>query len=704
MVSSEQRIDALRKRCIARKDLAWRDVSIHKAASLRRSEEEPAWQLRRGISTQDILSKVTFAIDDLELLIGRLAPRPENVSDTDIESAREYLEQYPPAPGQTGHCELDLTILFQIGLDRMLAQIEEKAQAAHGASPVAWTAFRSFHHALSGLSAMIENAASCACGAIASSSPQRQQELRQIEHSCQRIAHQAPESFQEAIQLLWLVLLAVQHGEEVWLIAPGHLDRTLFPFYAKDVADNKLTRERTLLLIESLYLLVNEYVPDHLAIPVMVGGLDSQKSDVTNDLSYLCLEALRRTRLAYPTVGVCWHEKTPDDLVDLALELIQHGCTNPAFFGDQTIQKGLRQLGVPDDHSCNYINSTCVEITPVGASNVWVASPYFNLCKLLLEEISAAVNEQPDSFEEFRQNYHQRVSRSINEEVEIQNRFRTDRQRHGRKPLQSVFTRDCIANGKDIDDGGACYNWVECSFVGLANLTDSLYVIKTEVFDTKELSFAGLDTILSSDFQGYESVRQRFLFGYPKYGQDFPAVDQVMNQTVQFLVSECGKHQMLPDNSPFVPGAFVWIMHTWLGADTGATPDGRRKGAPFADGAGPAQGRESKGPTAAILSTTSWNHCPMLGGVAFNMKFNRSCFDAPTGFQQVKNLLLTFLRRGGFEVQLNVIDTETLRNARDNPEQFSDLIVRIGGYCDYFTRLSPEMQEEIIQRTEYRHG
>ena len=104
MVSSEQRIDALRKRCIARKDLAWRDVSIHKAASLRRSEEEPAWQLRRGISTQDILSKVTFAIDDLELLIGRLAPRPENVSDTDIESAREYLEQYPPAPGQTGHC------------------------------------------------------------------------------------------------------------------------------------------------------------------------------------------------------------------------------------------------------------------------------------------------------------------------------------------------------------------------------------------------------------------------------------------------------------------------------------------------------------------------------------------------------------------------------------------------------------------------
>jgi len=158
---------------------------------------------------------------------------------------------------------------------------------------------------------------------------------------------------------------------------------------------------------------------------------------------------------------------------------------------------------------------------------------------------------------------------------------------------------------------------------------------------------------------------------------------------------------MLPDDGPFVPGAFVWIMHSWLGNETGATPDGRKAGTPFADGAGPAQGRETKGPTAAILSTTCWDHSPMIGGVAFNMKFNSSFFRSSSGIDELRNLVLTYLRRGGFETQINVVDAETLKQAQENPESYRDLLVRIGGYTDYFTAQSPEMQGEIIRRTEY---
>jgi formate C-acetyltransferase len=158
---------------------------------------------------------------------------------------------------------------------------------------------------------------------------------------------------------------------------------------------------------------------------------------------------------------------------------------------------------------------------------------------------------------------------------------------------------------------------------------------------------------------------------------------------------------MEPDGSPFVPGAFAWTMHEFLGRQCGVTPDGRRAGTPFADGCGPAQGRESRGPTAAILSTTSWDHAPMIGGLAYNMKFSGGLFAGPESLARLRDLVLTFLRRGGFETQINVVSRETLARARTHPDEYRDLVVRIGGYTDYFTRLSPEMQDELMLRTEY---
>ncbi|HUW35407.1 MAG TPA: glycine radical domain-containing protein, partial [Planctomycetota bacterium] len=161
------------------------------------------------------------------------------------------------------------------------------------------------------------------------------------------------------------------------------------------------------------------------------------------------------------------------------------------------------------------------------------------------------------------------------------------------------------------------------------------------------------------------------------------------------------KYSVYPDGGAYVPGMFCWVMHEVLGRQCGATPDGRRAGFPFADGGGPAQGREKNGPTAAILSTTSWDHSCMIGGLAYNMKFDSSLFASQQSRDSLRELVLTFLRRGGFETQINVVSREKLEQARRNPEQYRDLVVRIGGYTDYFARLSPEMQEEVMMRTEY---
>jgi len=491
------------------------------------------------------------------------------------------------------------------------------------------------------------------------------------------------------------------HGDRAWLVAPGHLDRTLALFYNADVAEGRLRSEEALVLIECLYLLVNEYVPDGLAIPVMVGGRDAQGRDTTHPLSYLSLEALRRTNLIYPTVGVCWHADTPADLVALATELMGQGYPTPALFNDEVIQTGLKALGVPAHEAARYMNSTCVEITPSGASNVWVASPYYNTCGLLLEEIAAQLALPSPTFDDFLARYRQRLAAAVAAGVEEQNAARRLRQAYSRRPLQSIFTRECLVRGRDIEDGGATYNWVECSFIGLANLADALYVVREEVFRQAQLSWAKLKATLDADFVGNEALRQRFLNGYPKYGQGDAEVDGILAETIEFVAQTCGQFRVEPDGSAYVPGAFAWVMHERLGRETGATPDGRKAGFPFADGCGPAQGRERCGPTAAVLSVTSWDHSQMMGGLAYNLKFNRALFHSPEAFEGLRDLLLTYLRRGGFEAQVNVVDHEVLKRARLYPEQYRDLIVRIGGYTDYFTRLSPEMQAELILRTEF---
>jgi pyruvate-formate lyase len=669
------------------------------AQSRRTSAGLTSQQLIAGRLCHDRLVNLEFEIDDYELLAGRI--KQPVLDEAAVADARAYLATIPGPAGQTGHCEVATDELFALGIDGLITRILKRQERAESTDQA--EACESFVQALRGLSTMIEHAAQPAEKALATASPERRAELGAIIDSCRHIAHQSPRTFLDALHLAWFVPLGIQVGDNVALVCAGHIDRRLISYYNGDLAAGRLTRERALELLEGLYFLTNDFWPGGVAFAVMVGGRDADGKDVTNELSYLCLEAIRRTNLVYPTVGVCWHEETPEALTDLAAELIAAGHTTPAFFNDQVIQEGLRHYGVPAAEACDYLNSTCVEISTCGSSNIWVASPYFSLCSILLEYIDAVADSitPPATYDDFVAGYFALLGDKIAAAVADQNNCRERRRLYGRKPLQSVFTADCIERARDIDDGGARYNWVECSFVGLANVTDSLKVIREEIFTSQEFDFPRLKELLDSDFDGQEAIRQKFLNLHPKYGLNDPSVDGEIRRLMQYITAECAKHKMQPDDSHFIPGTFCWIMHQRLGAECRATPDGRKAGFAFADGAGPAQGREKLGPTAAIQSVTSWDHTPMIGGSAFNMKFTRALFDDPTGITRLKQLILTFLRQGGFETQINVVDNAMLHKAKANPEAYSDLVVRIGGYTDYFTRLSPEMQEEVLQRTEY---
>ncbi len=699
-MTSDTRAEKIRRR-VADDQLALagrKGVDAVVDAQSMRASEGLSQQLRMGRRCRDRLANLEFQVDDRELLAGRIKPVVR--SEQDLQAARAYLSTIPGPTGQTGHCELATDRIFELGLDGLVADIATR-QAQSGGETA--EAYQSFSDALEGMSAMIENAARPIEAAMANADHQRRAELREMLDSCRRIAHQPPKTFVDALHLVWFIQIGVMVGDNVGLVCSGHLDRRLGDFYQVDLAAGVLTRERALELIEGIYFLTNDFWGGGVAFAVMVGGRDADGNDVTNELSYLCLEAIRRTNLVYPTVGVCWHEGTPEALTDLTTEIIAAGHSTPAFFNDAVIQKGLLHYGVPAAEACDYLNSTCVEISTCGSSNIWVASPYFSLCGILMDHIADTVanGSQPETYAQFISDYFATLGQKIADGIKVENESRERRRLYGRKPLQSVFTADCLERGRDIDDGGARYNWVECSFVGLANLVDSLKVIKEEVFESGEFTLASLNKVLDSDFADQEPIRQKFLNLHAKYGVNDSGVDSQIKQIMACITEECAKHKMRPDNAHFIPGTFCWIMHQRLGATCCATPDGRKAGFPFADGAGPAQGREKLGPTAAIQSVTSWDHTPMIGGSAFNMKFTRDLFRTPDGVTRLKQLILTFLRQGGFETQINVMDNAILHKALEDPDAYRDLVVRIGGYTDYFTRLSPEMQQEVLLRTEY---
>jgi formate C-acetyltransferase len=724
------RIERLRERalrCTFPPELTW-EPHLLRMESLRDSRGEPAHLRRRGYMVRHVLSHLTPVIDDDELIVGKVWLRQADAQHAARLKAIEcFAAAQPLVGGQSGHAQLDLDLLLTRGTRGVQEDIRRRAATLDPARPREHRQLQFYEAAIEALEGLCAWAAAYAKEAERQAAicadPQRRAELERIAEVCRRVPAYPARTFHEALQSVHFLNAGTMIAEQVGYLVPGRVDRYLLPLYRDDIAAGRLTHEQAQELLDCSWIIISEYVAKGGAVSVMIGGPAAAQAaagepgtaesladeprpegcDVTNEITWMALQAVEDVGLSYPSVGIAWHPGTPRQLLDRAIELIARGTSNPAWFNDPVISSGMRRYGVPAADCHEFINSTCVEITPVGASNVWVASPYFNLCAELLGLIDEVVLDQTSAptFAGFLAAYKQRMSRAIAGAVAAHNTWRETRARHGGKPLQSCFTRDCLERGVDIDEGGARYNWVECSFVGLANLVDSLTNIRRLVCESGELSLADLKRALDTDFECAPELLGRCRESFPRYGNDNPEADALAQDMTAFLAAECAKHEVWP-GSPFIPGFFCWVMHEQLGRGTGATPDGRRAGFPFADGAGPSQGSERAGPTAAIRSTTKWDHTPMLGGLVLNLKFTPQVVADVEGRAKLRALLEAAMELGAFEVQVNCVDRETLRAAQRTPELYRDLLVRVAGYSDYFVNLSPQMQAQIIARTQFR--
>ena len=645
-------------------------------------------------------SELTPNISDGELIVGEITDgltktERQEWENTYKEIARERCKR--AGGGQDSHMAIDYELLLSCGLKGIMARIDEYEK---NCSP---EQAEFYYAAKSCLSAVIQHSGHYSELAARLSETERdsarKKELLHIAQICRKVPECPAQSFYEAVQSVHFVthclsLNPLRFCPQQFQL--GHPDRYLYPYYKNDIDKGIITKEEAQLLLNCLGIQINMRVPSGLSSGYMVGGRDENKETVANELTEMLMQVIDDVKLVYPAVGLCYTKDMPDSFLLKACDILSHGRSHPAIFNDDEITRGLISYGVPENEAHNYIHSTCVEITPVASSNIWVASPYMNMAELLLGTMT---REYADLDEHLSVLFGE-LDENIKNNYREQNKRRKLRAENSMNPLLSCFVNDCLALGTDIEKGGARYNWIMPSFVGMANLVDSVYALKKTVYEDHEYSITEFREILDRNFEGHEALRQRLLNDLPKYGNDMDEIDQYFGMFTSHIVSKCREFKGEFKSGDLIPSVFCWVMHERFGRKTGATPDGRYAGFPLGDGSGPCQGREMKGPTASILSSTKWTHYEFIGGVAVNLKFSKSSLGKDS-LNVMQALIKTYMLRGGFELQINVTDRDLLIKAQQNPEDYKDLLVRIGGYSDYFTRLSREMQQEIILRTEH---
>lgn len=479
----------------------------------------------------------------------------------------------------------------------------------------------------------------------------------------------------------------------------GRPDQSLIRFYREDIAAGRLTEERALELIDQFNLLYTLYTRPKASISYMIGGKSEDGQLVENELTWLLLQSIRHTAMPYPSVGLAVNKGTSDAILAYAMRNLAQGLTHPALFNDEEITQALIRSGKPASHARNYVHSSCVEITPCGRSGVWVTSPYYNCPQILLSVLKNGF--EGDSVEALLTAFQKELEKRVKEGQHFQNLWQLERRRNGGESiLVSCLMDDCLKRGKSIDEGGAIYNEVMPDFVGVSNVIDSIAAINQLVFREKRLSIKSYINMIENNYQNNEAIRKTIINRCPHFGNNEPETNSLAVRLYGMIEDAC-RGLVTFRSSRVFPGAFSFYMHEEFGKETLATPDGRFSSEALNAGADPVSGRDTHGVTSTILSMTQWDAHAFLGGVANNLNLNFSDLSD----EKIENacaLVRVYMERGGVELQVSCVTCETLEDAMIHPERHGDLMVRIGGYSDFYTLQSKELQKEILERT--RHG
>lgn len=560
----------------------------------------------------------------------------------------------------------------------------------------------------------------------------RRAELTTIAAACRHVPYRPARTLQEGLQAVWLVHIALNLEDYEQGLSFGRLDQLLAPLLEQDLAEGRLTEETALELIASFQLKCCETIPlyservdtgfsgNTVGQAITLGGVNAAGVDATNQLSGLFLDAFAQLQTREPNIQVRVHAQTPDWFMHKAVGVVQRGCGSPAFFGDPVIIRALEEIGVATEHARDYAVIGCVEIASPGRTYNSSDAALFNL-PLCLE---LALNEgrqfpgphatrkqlgaktppvaEMRSFDDVLEAFRAQVEHAVAEVEQVLAWLEACYREHRTTPVNSMITEGCIRTARDVTWGGARYNMSSVQAVGLADSGDALFALKQLIFIQEKMGLCEFVRILSTNFKDHAALALRLRKRFNYYGNGHRDADQ-MTALAADVFADTIKRRTNSRGGQWIPGFYSMTCGTSFGLVTGALPNGRLAGERLSNGFSPVDGNDVSGPTALLRSAASLSTHRWANGGALNIKFDARTVAGSVGRSALVSLFRTYLvDEHGMQVQVNVLDSEMLRKAKEDPAAFPNLLVRISGYCAYFNDLQPTIQDELIART--AHG
>lgn len=549
-------------------------------------------------------------------------------------------------------------------------------------------------------------AASCAA-------PEQARAWEEIAAVCDRVPAQPARTFREALQALWFAHMITVWEDGVNANGLGRIDQFLWPYLQADLEAGRLTAQAAGDLLAALWIkLYQTYDVQQM----MIGGQTAEGRDAVNPLSYLVLdvtEALGFVRC----LSARLHRRSPREFVSRCVDLLAHGGGIPFFFNDEALVPALTAQGVPLEDARGYAAIGCIEITIPGLASPHAVSNWINLLKVL----ELAVNDGQDM----------RTGRQLGlptgtladmtrmdqvvSAFDKQLRYFADWAAYGsnalelahraqyRLPYLSLLTEDCVAQGLDIIEGGARYNYHSSAAMGIPNVADSLAALETVVYQEQRVTPEEMLAALREDFAGREDLLGYLRHRAPKYGNDQELPDAYAAQLARHYCEMLGRHRTVSGGS-FFCHLFTFTLMLGYGQLTAASPEGRRAGEPLAYSVSPVQGRDREGFTAVLNSLARLPHHLAAASSSAILEAHPSLLEGREGHEAFVDMLTTAIAQGVGQLQINVVSAETLREAQKDPERYRSLCVRVSGFSQQFVLLDKDMQDHIIARTKHERG
>jgi len=617
-----------------------------------------------------------------------------------------------------GHLSPRYSELLRIGIGGILARVRSKQRDVLDADGS--TFLQAAEISLTGLSQWIsryaefldEQAAQCDKASRATG-------LRDMSRIAAKVATAPPESFREAMQLIWFVHQAIHIEGHGYSCTPGRIDQLLLPFYEADRKAGLINDDEALRLVENFVLKQYDntyWGPEHhLTQGLCVAGSTPDGEDQTNRLSWLFVEGHTNLTLPEPLLWIRWHANIDQDFFDFCLSRLERSTCFPMIWNDNAVPDALMELGISREDAFNFVPVGCNELAVPGQ---WYYNPgahcgYLQAIEATLtngkgykkqwrwHEVAPPTPELK-SFDQFADAVGAYIREAMAKNYDWQMQQLQAQIRWGTTPLTSCFFDGCIDDGHDMSEGTK-YNFLSCGGIAFANAVDCLAAIREVVYRKEQATLDEVVAACQANFQGHERLRAKLLAA-PKHGNDDLRLDEIV-RLVERMRDEPMKEICRDprDGSQFGNSHVVRSGAVRGGMNTPATPDGRLAGTPLASSVAASVGCEQTGPTAVLNSvcklesTSSWQ-C----GYQVNIRFHAGMIADQAQRDKLRTMLNVYFENGGQELQINVVSSETLRAAQQNPEHYQDLVVRVAGFSEFFVRLTPEMQQDIIARMEHR--